>query len=347
MYNFGMSKNIQGRAIFCIWLSAILISPALRLYAETAVHDTATLEIAHDIWHDRYGDALGKIGTIIEREQANPLGYFLLGSVYETISEEYRNDSYNEEIMENLGRAITLAREKMKTDPENADWPFICGAAHGYRGLYRAFHGGWWGAFQDGLRCSSNLKRALDLDSACYDAYLGLGAYHYYKTVKSKIFLWLPFVADLREKGKNELQRCIKSGFLATYNARESLLRIYFEEGKYERLILLADSLETQTPDNPYCLLFYTRGLVELNRLDEALNKLRKLSLTWKHSPYYDPIGLLEAEYLMAEILYRDGGSEAARTILDKIISQSEAVDKNAYFEETLDNAKKLAKKIR
>jgi len=342
-----MTKNVQGRAIFCIGLFIILILPVTKPGAETAVHDTTTLGIARDIWHDRYESALGKISLIIEREPSNPLGFFLRGSVYETISEEYRNDSFNEEIMENLGQAITLAREKMAVEPDNADWPFICGAAYGYRGLYRAFHGGWWGAFQDGLRCSSNLKKSLGMDSTYYDAYLGLGAYHYYKTIKSKIFLWLPFVADRREQGINELQRCIESGYLATHNARESLLRIYFEEKKYERLVLLADSLETQIPDNPYCLLFYTYGLVELNRLDEALERLRKLRLLWNRSPYYDPIGLLEAEYLMAEILYRDGDLGAARVIIDKIISEGEASNKNAYFEETLDKTKKLAKKIK
>ena len=59
------------------------------------------------------------------------------------------------------------------------------------------------------------LEKTLKLDSTYSDAYLGLGAYHYYKTVKSKAFLWLPFVVDRREQGIEELNLCVNSGLLA------------------------------------------------------------------------------------------------------------------------------------
>ena len=140
--------------------------------------------------------------------------------------------------------------------------------------MHRAFHGSWWGAFQDGLKCSSYLKKSLKIDSTYYDAYLGLGAYHYHKTVKSKAFLWLPFVADRRAQGIEELRLCIDSGYLAAHNARESLLRIYFDEKRYEELLVLADSLDKLTPYDAYSLLFYARGLTAMNRLDEAGEKL-------------------------------------------------------------------------
>jgi hypothetical protein len=84
-----------------------------------------------------------------------------------------------------------------------------------------------------------------------------------------------------------------------------------------------------------------------MNRLDEAEDKLRKLKLAWKRSPYYDPIGMLEAELIMADILYREGDRESARRIIDKIISEKELAGDNAYFEETLKGARELSRKMK
>lgn len=347
MYKLKMAKCLNIKISACFFLLIAVFIANNRLSAETLLHDLAMVQIAQSIWYDHYPAAIEKIETIIKNEPDNPLGYFLLGSVYQTISEKFRNDSLKNIITENLEKSIKLAKQRFNNDSQNPDWPFICGAAYGYRALHRAFHGGWWGAFQDGIKCNSNLKKALKLDSTYYDCYLGLGAYHYYKTVKSKAFLWLPFVADRREQGIEELRLCIDSGYLATHGARESLLRIYLEEKRYEELLGLADSLEKLTPYDPYSLLFYVRGLTELNRLDEAKEKLRKLKLAWKRSPYYCPIGMFEAELIMADIFYRDGDKESARNIIDKIIAKKEHSRDHAYFEKTLEGAKKLSRKMK
>ncbi len=347
MYKLAMAKQINIQIKICLIFLLIVFFSNIRLSAETLLRDSVTLNIAQNIWYDRYPTAIEKIENLINNEPDNPLGYFLLGSVFQTISEEFRNDSLKTKITENLEKAIKLSKQRFENEPQNPNWPFICGAAYGYRALHRAFHGGWWGAFQDGLKCSSNLKKALKIDSTYYDAYLGLGAYHYHKTVKSKAFLWLPFVADKREQGIEELRICVDSGFLATHSARESLLRIYFEEKRYEELLMLADSLEKLTPNDPYSLLFYVRGLAELERLDEAEDKLQKLKLAWKRSLYYDPIGMFEAELLLADILYRGGDSESAQIIVDRIIAEEVLAQNNAFFEETLEGAKKLSRKMK
>jgi len=347
MYKLKMAKHLNIKIKIClIFLITLYFAPD-RSLAETSLRDPVTLQIAQNIWYDHYSEAIEEIENIIKNEPDNPLGYFLLGSTYQIISEEFRNDSLKTKVTENLEKAIKLAKQRIKTNRQNPDWPFICGASYGYRALHRAFHGGWWGAFQDGLKCSSNLKKALKLDSRYYDCYLGLGAYHYHKTVKSKAFLWLPFVADRREQGIEELRLAVDSGYLATHSARESLLRIYFDEKRYAELLELADSLEKLTPNDPYALLFYVRGLTELDRLDEAEVKLKKLKLAWKRSPYYDPIGMFEAELLLADILYRGGDKESALEIIDRIIAQKELARDNAYFEEALENGRKLSRKMK
>jgi len=326
-----------------VWM-VIIVSAA---YGETAVRDSAALEIAQYVWFNQFDKALNKAENIIDTEPDNPLGYFLKGSIYQTISEEYRNDKFADEIDDLLSKAIKMAKKRKKTDKNNPDWYFIIGSSYGYRALLRAFHGGWFSAFKDGLKCSSNLEDALELDSTFYDAWLGLGAYHYYKTIKSKDFLWLPFVSDRREQGINEIVIASQNGLLAWYTARESFVRIYYIEERYDDLLLLADSLDTINPDDPYCMLYHAQGLIKMGHLDDAAEKIRTLRNVWRQSPYYDAIGQFEAELMTAQLFIAEGDTESAKKILNRIIDGKDLRESNAYFAETYNKAKDLSKLCR
>jgi tetratricopeptide (TPR) repeat protein len=324
---------------------------SLTLYGAAAVgeaniRDSTVWQASEYIWLNQFDKAAEIAQGMIESEPANPVGFFMAGAIYQTISEKYRNDSFRDDIYEYLDSAIDLCDERKESDPDNADLYFIAGASYGYRGLHKAFHGAWWGAFRDGLRCSSNLKKALQLDSTFYDAYWGLGSYHYYKTLKSRDFLWLPFISDRREEGMAEIRKAIENGFLARKIAGQSFLRIYLFESRFADMVSLADSLDRVVPDDAYTLLHYVEGLVALDSLDEAEQRLRRLKLVWKNSPYYDWIGMFEAELLLARIAYKRGDIELAERIASEIISRKDLCEQNAYFAETRDKAKSFLKTL-
>ncbi len=340
-----MYNRLMKRLLPLILISAVFLAPSL--FAQTAVRDSAVIEIARHIWYNRFSQALHEAKEIQQNETDNPLGYFLVGTVYQTISEEYRTDRFSDLVEENLSKAIKLAEKKQKKDKLNPDWPFIEGAAHGYRALHRAFHGDWWGAFKDGFSTTSGLNKALELDSSYYDAYLGLGAYDYYKTVKAKAFLWLGLVGDNREEGIAKIKIAIERGTLASHNARESLMRIYFEEKRYVDVIPLADSIGNIIPDDTYCLLYATIALIELGQFDSAAVKLERLRTAWQKSGYFDPLGMHEADYVEALLLARRGETDKAEAVLDTLLDKREFVKANAYFKDTLERARELTGSLR
>jgi len=328
------------RPILVFLISFFVIDQSAQ--SETSIRSEETLKIAHYLWHNDFIEAINGAEILARNEPANPVGRFMLGGIYQTISEEYRTDRYKDTVIKYLDSAITLANERKESDLDNADWYFIAGASQGYRALYRAFHGNWWGAFKDGLQCSANLSKSLELDSSFYDAYYALGAYHYWKTTKSKIFLWLPFVRDRREEGISEIKETIEHGYLATFNARETLLRVYLNEERFNEALALADSMNVINPRDPYCLLYYTQGLIATGQIDDANEKLRSLRAAWKKSQFYDPFGFYEAEYYSAQIFLKKGDQETARRIINKILSDKKKSKNNAYFAETVDKAEAL-----
>lgn len=340
-------REMQDKFVLLFILIGGLLLSGGGLRAETAVRDSSVISISRDVWYNDFPDAIAASKSIRDTEPDNPLGYFLLGTIYQSLSEEFRTDVYKDRISENLDSAIEIANRRRDKDPDNPNWSFIAGAAHGYRALLRAFHGGWWGAFRDGLNASKHLQRALKLDSTYYDAYLGLGAYDYYKTVKAKSFLWLPFVSDKREEGIEKIKIAIDKGTLASFNARQSLLRIYWEEGRYQDAITLADSLLAQSPTDTYCLLYLIYSQLGLDSLETTSENIKKLRLAWRKSGYYDPLGTMEADYLEAELYYKKGDMDRAKTYIDKIMLKKDFRESNAYFNETVEKTEKLADKIK
>ena len=322
--------------------SALPIVLAESANCETSIRSREISEISNDLCLCDFDNAIKFSQDLIVAEPSNPVGFFLLGGIYQTISEDFRTDYLKDSIIEYLDSAITLADYRIENDDTNPDWFFIKGASHGYRALFRAFHGDWWRAFQDGLRCSDNLKKSLKIDSTMYDAYYALGAYHYWKTIKSKLFIWLPFVRDRREEGIAEIKKTIEFGSIASFNARQTLLRIYVNEGRFDEAALLGDSLNQVSQNDPYSLLYSAQALIACNRLEQAENKLRSLRAAWKGSRFYDPFGFYEAEYYSAQIFLKNDDRESAKKIIDKILSYKKNGRDNAYFAETVDKAEDL-----
>lgn len=339
--------RIDGRLsnnIYIILFALCLILPA---DAGAGIRNDSIKAIIDNLWLGRYETALADVDRYHAANPEHPIGPLLRGVVLQSLSESYRNNRFKDEIDRYLSQAIDICDSLKRREKENPEWFFIAGAAYGYRGLHRAFQGSWWGAFKDGLRCKNNLKRTLKLDSTYYDAYWGLGAYHYYRTVKAKSFLWLPFVSDARERGQNEIRVAIDSGFLAVNLAREAMLRIHLWEGRYPELVALADSLREGRETEPYALLFYAEGLLMLDSLNRAEEIIDRLDSSLRSSDYYDSLGTYEVKFLRAKLAYRKGEIDQARQSIDKLLQMKTARKIHAYFDETYVRVKEYYKDIR
>lgn len=326
-----------------IFLLAVMHHP---VNAAISVRGPRACRVAEYIWYNRFSQAVDSAQALVEAEQDNPTGYFLLGVIYHSISNQYRSDRYKELIERNLDTAIALAQAKIKSAPDNADWRLALGSAYGYRALHRSLHGGGWGSFKDGSRASSQLEKALALDSTCCDAYFGLGAFHYWKSVKVKKLAWLPFVSDRRQQGIDEIIRSIGSGSLAPFNARKTLLAIYLNEKRYEAFFALADSLMQVLPDDPSCLHHIIAALMNTERWDEAEKALSRLRVVWSQSPYFDSAGALDGDLLAAQIAIGRGDTKTAAFLVDKILADKARCQANNYCADTYEQANRLRKKL-
>ena len=323
-------------------LLCFIILSGSSVFAESFLQSSRARRISQLIWTAEFEDAIDSSKALLLADSTRLPGHLLLGIAYYTISNVYRTDLYIDQATSHLDSTIAIAQKQMKSHRDDADLIFILGSAYAFRAASRGEHGRWWGAVKDGLKSAPNLSKALAMDSGLYDAYLGLGTYHYWKSAKAKHFKWLPFISDTREQGIREITTAGILGNITPMAAQKALIVIYMNENRYADARSIADSVLRVYPFDLIALMRLAQSLVETKDWDEAESIVGRLRAQWQRSPLRDACGIREADYLEARIQLGRGNGKAAATIIESILAAGDSCKNNAFYAETRGKAKSV-----
>jgi tetratricopeptide (TPR) repeat protein len=299
------------------------------------------------IHKDKFDEGIAEFKKIIDEYPEEPVGYFFVAASYQALIDDYRNENYKAYFEEYVDTAIAKGERKIDNDSNSAEDHFYLGGSYGYRGIYKSFRGNWWGAFRDARRAKSHLEKALEVDSTLYDCYFGLGAYHYWGSIKSRIFWWLPFFGDDREKGIAQYILSSEKGKYAREEAKYGLIRVYIEEKEYQKALELGQEIKAVNPDDPFMFWMAGHAHIGLGNWEKALNTYQKLLDYFKASPYYDLMAEVECRYWLAYIYYKQAQFKESLKQLGIVLANRDEVKDNDYSEAILEGAEKLKVKIK
>jgi tetratricopeptide (TPR) repeat protein len=173
------------------------------------------------------------------------------------------------------------------------------------------------------------LQQCVELEPSWYDAYLGLGVYHYYLArvpgFVRGLAQWLIGLEGNREQGLQELELARAHGTFAVTEATSMLAKIYASstEKQYDKARQLLEPLVQHYPNNldyRYRLLLVFANLEQWQqarqtgqRLLDAMEQGRlPYARQWEHLLHYR----------LAEAAVLQGDTEAALTILPPLYAQ-------------------------
>lgn len=257
--------------------------------------------------NENYLYAEGRFKQIIREKPEDPAGYFFLGALYQAEMMDYEGDFKEKEFFSNLETSINLARKRIKSGKETP-WDYLyLGNSYGYLGVYKARKGGWWPAFKNALKAKSAFKKAVELNPNFYDAYVGLGSYHYWTSYFTKSFAWLPFFADERKKGVEELKLAAKESLFSKVTALNALIWIYIKEKNYSPAIALADSLQKEYPDGKIFLWALATAYYEKFDWHKTIEFYRLIKKKLNNNPAENYYNLTECQYRIADSYFNSG----------------------------------------
>lgn len=331
-------------AIFGLGVILFLAGPSA---AEKALNVDSLASLGIDLVHQvKFDSALAELNRIIVARPDEPEGYFFIAATYQTIIDDFRADRYKDKFDHYIDLAIQKARGKLQADSRLAYDYFYAGAALGYRGIFRAFHGDWWGAFWDGGKAKSMMEHSLELDSTLYDAYYGLGTYNYWRSAKTKTLWWLPFFGDNRAKGIEYTKLAIRKGNIAKVEGKYALMRIYAEEKDWRQVLAWYDSVKAVNPAYPFCLWLIGQAYINLEQPDSARQVFSQLLSVEKSSGYFDLASEMEVRYYFGLIDFNQKDYDKALSEIGFVLANKKHAEENEYAKNTLNLAEDLRKKI-
>ncbi|MGH7889812.1 MAG: hypothetical protein ACRENF_04600, partial [Thermodesulfobacteriota bacterium] len=278
-------------------------------------------------------------------EPESPAGYFYLAMVYQARMKDLESDLYEKEFLQNLNKVIELT--KPKEENKIADkWELLfLGNAYGSLGYFQAKKGGWFSGFKSAQKAKGALDKAVKRDSTFWEAYFGLGSYHYWKSVATKFINWLPFIGDHRQKGIKQLQLAAEQAVLFKEPAKMGLMWIYYREKKYPEALELAFILQEKYPESKVPL--WAKAFIYYEKYDWkscllSLDELEEKLLQTQKDNYYN---LIEVKFLQANCHYNLGHRKICQKISLEILAYPLDEKTKARQKDKLSKIKKLREK--
>lgn len=298
------------------------------------------------LFRDDFAGAMEKFDSLCVIEPENPFGYFSKAFSYDLIMDEYRTLKFMDEFDEAAGNAIKKAEILEKKENPSAEVYLFSGSAIGIRGIRRAMLGDWVGAFRDALKAADKVENCLKIDATLYDAYYGLGTYHYWKSVKTRILWWLPFIGDEREKGIEEIKISVRKGKFTEIPGKLGLLRVYIEEKNFGEVLKITNELIKRN-NNLHPLWFKGYAYVYIGEWERTIDLYNEILRRLKEKDFHGVEGEIECWYYLALCNYKIGKIEEAKRYLNMILPYKGKVETKIYFYENyIDSAEKLLREI-
>ena len=185
-----------------------------------------------------------------------PHGYFYESYIYAIL---YSQDRTNRDLDSLLKRSVNLALQKGEKykdkDPDNPEAFYYLGATNGILAIYHVLNSSYIKGYIHGRRGKNYLQDAVKMDSTFYDAYLGLGIFHYYVDLLPGILKFfagiLGFYGD-RALGIQEIKLTAAQGqfFQAEGEFTYAVFR-YFLEGEKQKSLRIFKKLNKTYSENP------------------------------------------------------------------------------------------------
>ncbi len=195
----------------------------------------------------------------IQKENPDDLRpYFFKAVVYDQMIDNCNNDEENTRLFfENIEKAEEIAKKLKKQDKDRWYVNFFLGSIYGWKGKYSIKKNDKWQIFTNGRKAKGYFEKTIKLKPDCFDAYYGLGLYHYYAGTLPKLLrFFLPlfnFEGDVK-KGIEELCLAKEKGKYSQSFAAYELVCIYSSPRKnnedHEIALKLASELSEKYPQN-------------------------------------------------------------------------------------------------
>ncbi len=203
-------------------------------------------------------------------------------------------------------KAINVCEEYMGRYGEDPDVLICLGTVYGYRSFVYGRSKSYLKSAWDGKKSFDYFNNALAMDPKAYDAYLGLGVYHYVSAFLPKTLQWIASILGVKGDGElalKELRLAAEKGTYAKTEAKYYIAQFLpWQNGDFDSSEKIFADLSKQYPSNS--LLTFTLAVWEIRRNDVRSAKEKLESIIKEKNSAIEGVNQF-AQYKLAECYFR------------------------------------------
>jgi len=267
------------------------------------------------------------------------------GIVYVEMTDDERYDQ-KKHFKALIDTSLTGLDEHLKYHPEDKWALFFKGTALGYDAIWEGQHGSWFKAVTKGLKAGKYFSKAVKKDTLFYEAYVGLGTLHYWRSAKLGILRKLPFISDKRQQGIDELKKAMEKSRYSSTAAAIGLGWIYINRKEYPKAIAIADELIARGNGGRQTL--WLRAIANFNRgningIIRDFTLIREGLVRKGNQNYYN---LIICNYCLGVAYYLKGDDKTALDYFNEMLSWELSSEIAKRAAKKLKSARKYKKRI-
>jgi tetratricopeptide (TPR) repeat protein len=264
----------------------------------------------------RYDAAYKIVSRLGSEDQSDPIGYIFRAAVLQAEMIESEDDRSGDKFKSLCDSTLILSKEKLKscTSSDSALYYLFIGHQNAYRALWEARFGSKLSSLKFGFTARNRYQKGLEVDSTLYDLYLGMGSFHYWKSVKSGFLRSIGIFKDEREKGIREILLAADSSLFSREAAHSAMIWVMLNEESCDEAIALAEAMFRKYPNGNSLLWPIAEAYYKEKKYAEAA-KMYEFILNRLLSAPGNYFNIIEASYLLCQSLEKDGGSERIKKV--------------------------------
>lgn len=341
-----MKLQLKAIAISLLVIGLVITSGAKSVYEPNPYQDSLIQKALNYAYGDSFTQAYRCLDSIIEQApEFWPAIVVKAGIVYMEMAddESYARKDYFMSMIDSSSSALEKHLDSLPDDPWGL---FFLGTAYSYKAVWEGQHGSIFKTLSLGLKVGKLFGRTVEIDTAFYDAYLGLGFFHYLRSAKLGILRSLPFVEDQRNQGIAELQKAAVYGKYGNLSAALSLGWIYYDQKKYDTARHIIDSLITCGQDGrqvQWLKAMVCRAQSDAIGMISAFEAIQNGLIRKGNQNNYN---LVICSYYLGQAYYIKGDKPKALGYFDKTLSYQLSPSLEKRASDKLESARSYRQKI-
>lgn len=201
----------------------------------------AVIKTVDYVFSDSFEAAYDAVELIADTLPGKPVYNLIYSSILIADMTDREDYSRKKELFKHLDSSKRFFQKWTDNNPGDAWGYFFLGTVHAYKAMFYGQTRTWLKSFIEGMKSRGKFSRALEIDPTLYDAYTGLGSYHYWSS--DKLAKYIPFLPDNRKRGLEEIRIAKDSSYFSSKLAAAGLAWALIQENKLPEALKIAREL--------------------------------------------------------------------------------------------------------